>query len=223
MDNIDSRIWLTGNARLPPYGRSAPTAAPGATRPTNDGTPAGPLPLLRLALQSPAQAPVHCLTDLSGRCLFPTLPAGQFNSASKEGFCVVELHRQVAPGSAIDVSISPSETVKWSMCRSPPAIDPAKFRRSKRSAALKSSTSLSRHARLSQRPNFSPGVVQTKRANPTSSEPRPIRPSPCSTGSTSLNLPTGNSSSTSVPTPSAPFRSRPRASLPSPAKDRAAF
>lgn len=86
------------------------------------------VPAARISLQSPSLA-VRCETDFNGRCQFPALPAGQYQlRVEKSGFyALVEPAVQIAPASALEVSISHQQEVREvvDVHESPPAIDPA--------------------------------------------------------------------------------------------------
>lgn len=83
----------------------------------------------RVFLQSSPLPAVRCLTDFTGRCQFPALPAGQYQlRVEKEGFyALVEPGVQITHSSTIEVSISHQQEVREivDVHESPPAIDPA--------------------------------------------------------------------------------------------------
>ncbi len=87
------------------------------------------VPSARVSLQAPPAPTVRCETDLTGRCQFPSLPAGEYQlRVEKEGFyALVQPGVQIRPGSSIDVSISHQQEVHEivDVHESPPAIDPA--------------------------------------------------------------------------------------------------
>ncbi len=87
------------------------------------------VPGTRISLQSPPQPARHCQTDFTGRCQFPSLPAGQYQlRVEKEGFYAnVQPSVQLMPGSALEVTISHQQEVREvvDVHESPPAIDPA--------------------------------------------------------------------------------------------------
>lgn len=83
----------------------------------------------RVFLQSPPLPAVRCQTDFTGRCQFPSLPAGQYQlRVEKEGFyALVEPSVQITQSSTIEVSISHQQEVREivDVHESPPAIDSA--------------------------------------------------------------------------------------------------
>ena len=87
------------------------------------------VPRARVSLQAPSVAAAHCETDFSGRCQFPSLPAGQYRlRVEREGFyALVEPSVQITPTSTIEVAISHEQEVREvvDVHESPPAIDPA--------------------------------------------------------------------------------------------------
>jgi hypothetical protein len=87
------------------------------------------VPSARVSLQAPPSPAVRCETDLSGRCQFPSLAAGEYQlRVEKEGFYALDQPGvQIRPGLSIDVSISHEQEVHEivDVHESPPAIDPA--------------------------------------------------------------------------------------------------
>jgi hypothetical protein len=90
------------------------------------------VPSARIFLQTsssqvPAQEGIRCQTDFAGRCRFPNLSAGTYEvRVEKEGFyALLEPQVQLAPGSALDVSISHQREVREvvNVQESPAAID----------------------------------------------------------------------------------------------------
>src|SRR6266700_5594603 len=85
----------------------------------------------RVFLQSPPLPAILCQTNFAGRCQFPSLPAGNYQlHVEKEGFyALTEPGVNIAPSSAIDVSISHQQEVREivDVHESPPAIDPAQI------------------------------------------------------------------------------------------------
>ncbi|HUC30907.1 MAG TPA: carboxypeptidase regulatory-like domain-containing protein [Candidatus Acidoferrum sp.] len=83
----------------------------------------------RVFLQRPGAAEVQCLTDLSGRCQFPSLPAGTYQlRAEKEGlYALSERNVQMAAGATVEVVMSHQQEVREvvNVKESPTAIDPA--------------------------------------------------------------------------------------------------
>jgi TonB-dependent receptor-like protein len=83
----------------------------------------------RVSLESTGQPPVHCQTEFTGRCPFPTLPAGEYKlRVEKEGFYALEEAAvQITRTSVIEVAISHQQEVREvvDVHESPPAIDPA--------------------------------------------------------------------------------------------------
>ena len=83
----------------------------------------------RVYLESPPLPAQRCQTDYTGRCQFPSFPAGPYQlRVEKEGFyATVELSVQIAPSSIIEVTISHQQEVREivDVVESPPAIDPA--------------------------------------------------------------------------------------------------
>ncbi len=86
------------------------------------------VPSARVSLQAPPSPAVHCETDLSGRCQFPSLREGEYQlRVEKPGFYALDQPGvQIRPGSSIDVSISHQQEVHEivDVHESPPAIDP---------------------------------------------------------------------------------------------------
>ena len=89
------------------------------------------VPSARVSLQAPPSPAVRCETDLTGRCQFPSLAAGEYRlRVEKEGFyALVQPGVQITPGSSVDVSISHEQEVHEivDVHESPPAIDPAQI------------------------------------------------------------------------------------------------
>jgi hypothetical protein len=85
----------------------------------------------RVQLESPPLPAVRCQTDFSGRCQFPSLPAGPYQlRVEKEGFyATVQADVQIAPSSTIEVTILHQQEVREvvNVVESPPAIDPAQI------------------------------------------------------------------------------------------------
>lgn len=83
----------------------------------------------RIFLQSSTGPEVRCQTDFSGRCQFPTLPAGTYRlHVQKVGFYeLVQPNVQMNPGATIEVAVSHQQEVREvvDVKESPPAIDPA--------------------------------------------------------------------------------------------------
>ena len=83
----------------------------------------------RVYLQLAAQPALRCQTDLTGRCPFPSLPAGEYQlRVEKAGFyALLRPSVQIAAGSIIEVSISHQQEVREivDVHESPPTIDPA--------------------------------------------------------------------------------------------------
>ncbi len=82
----------------------------------------------RVYLQLAAQPALRCQTDLTGRCPFPSLPAGEYQlRVEKAGFyALLRPSVQIAAGSIIEVSISHQQEVREivDVHESPPTIDP---------------------------------------------------------------------------------------------------
>ncbi len=82
----------------------------------------------RVSLQSSSLSAVHCQTDFTGRCQFPTLAAGEYElRVEKEGFYELdEPSVRIARDSVVEVSISHQQEVRETVDvhESPPAIDP---------------------------------------------------------------------------------------------------
>jgi hypothetical protein len=87
------------------------------------------VPSARVSLQAPPSPALRCETDLSGRCQFPSLAAGEYQlRVEKQGFYALDQPGvQIRPGLSIDVSISHEQEVHEivDVHESPPAIDPA--------------------------------------------------------------------------------------------------
>ncbi len=86
------------------------------------------VPSARVTLQSSTLPALHCETDFTGRCSFPSLPAGAYDlKVERENFYALSENVQLAPGSTIDVTLSHQQEVKEvvNVRESPPAIDPA--------------------------------------------------------------------------------------------------
>ena len=84
----------------------------------------------RVSLQLPPLPAIRCQTDFTGRCPFPSLPAGQYRlRVEKEGFYELVEPIQITPGSTIEVSISHQQEVRETVDvhESPPVIDPAQI------------------------------------------------------------------------------------------------
>ena len=85
----------------------------------------------RVFLESTTLPAAHCQTDFTGRCQFPSLPAGPYQlRIEKEGFyALVEPKVEIIPTSAIEVAISHQQEVREviNVVESPPAIDPAQI------------------------------------------------------------------------------------------------
>ena len=85
----------------------------------------------RVILESPPLPAVRCQTDFTGRCQFPSLPAGSYQlRVEKEGFyATVEASVQITPSSVIEVTISHQQEVREvvNVVESPPAIDPGQI------------------------------------------------------------------------------------------------
>ena len=86
------------------------------------------VPSARVSLQAPPSPAVRCETDLTGRCQFPSLAAGEYQlRVEKQGFYALDQPSvQIRPGSTVDVSISHQQEVHEvvDVHESPPAIDP---------------------------------------------------------------------------------------------------
>ena len=99
----------------------------------------------RVTLQSTQTPAVHCQTDFTGRCPFPTIAPGQYQlRVEKEGYYAVdEPIVQITQASILEVAISHQQEVRETVDvhESPVAIDPAQVSSRNRSAASTSSTS----------------------------------------------------------------------------------
>jgi len=125
----------------------------------------------RVLLQSSRIPAVRCETDLTGRCQFPLLPAGQYQlRVEKEGFYLLtEPNVQITPTSTVEVAISHEQEVREvvDVRESPPAIDPAQVSAQEKISGLDvidmvyPSTHDFRNAL-----NFIPGVVQDQNGQP---------------------------------------------------------
>jgi Carboxypeptidase regulatory-like domain len=89
------------------------------------------VPSARVFLQSPPLPALRCQTDFTGRCQFPSLPAGLYQlRVEKEGFyALLQPSVQLTPGSTIEVSITHQQEVREivDVRESPPAIDPGQI------------------------------------------------------------------------------------------------
>ena len=89
------------------------------------------VPAARVFLQSSTQPAIHCQTDFTGRCRFPSLPAGTYElHVEKQGFyALVQPDVQITPGSTIEVAISHQQEIHEivDVRESPAAIDPAQI------------------------------------------------------------------------------------------------
>jgi hypothetical protein len=89
------------------------------------------VPSARVFLQSSPLPAIRCQTDFTGRCQFPSLPAGEYQlRVEKEGFyALLQPSIQLMPGSTIEVSITHQQEVREiiDVRESPPAIDPAQI------------------------------------------------------------------------------------------------
>ena len=125
----------------------------------------------RVLLESAALPGARCRTDLTGRCQFPLLPAGQYQlRVEKEGFyALVQPGVQITTSSTIEVAISHEQEVREvvDVHESPPAIDPAQVSAQETISGLDvidmvyPATHDFRNAL-----NFIPGVVQDQSGQP---------------------------------------------------------
>jgi hypothetical protein len=125
----------------------------------------------RVLLESPPLPEVRCQTDFTGRCQFPSLPAGSYQlRVEKEGFyATAEPSVQITPSSIIEVTISHQQEVREvvNVVESPPAIDPAQIAAQETVSGLDvinivyPTTNDYRNAL-----NYIPGVVQDQNGQP---------------------------------------------------------
>lgn len=86
------------------------------------------VPSARVSIQLPPLPAIHCQTDFTGRCPFPSLPAGTYLlRVEKEGFYELAEPIQINLNSSVEVSISHQQEVRETVDvhESPPIIDPA--------------------------------------------------------------------------------------------------
>ena len=109
--------------------QSAPQSAPTIAVTDENGVA---VPSARVSLRFLSEPPVRsglCQTDLTGRCQFPTFPAGPYElRIEKEGFyALIEPKVQITSNSLIEVSIAHQQEVREvvDVHESSPAIDPA--------------------------------------------------------------------------------------------------
>jgi len=85
----------------------------------------------RVLVESSSLPALRCQTDFTGRCPFPSLPAGSYQiRVEKEGFyALVQSNVQITESSTIEVTISHQQEVREvvDVVESPPAIDPAQI------------------------------------------------------------------------------------------------
>jgi len=125
----------------------------------------------RISVLSAQLSVPRCETDFTGRCQFPTLPAGQYAlHVEKEGFYAVdEPSVEMVRGSIIEVTLSRQQEVRETVDvhESPPAIDPAQVSSRETLSGLDvinmvyPATHDYRNAL-----NFIPGVVQDESGQP---------------------------------------------------------
>ena len=125
----------------------------------------------RVSLESATPPVVHCQTDFSGRCRFPSIASGAYRlRVEKQGFyATVEENVEIAPGSSIEVTISHQQEVREvvNVVESPPAIDPAQVAAQETISGLDvidivyPATNDYRNAL-----NYIPGVVQDQSGQP---------------------------------------------------------
>jgi Carboxypeptidase regulatory-like domain len=125
----------------------------------------------RVLIETPARAPLQCLTDFNGHCQFPSLGAGSYKvRVEKEGFYATEESGvQIAAGSTIEISISRQQEVKEvvNVRESPPQIDASQIASQETITGLDvinivyPDTNDYRNAL-----NFIPGVIQDQSGQP---------------------------------------------------------
>jgi TonB-dependent receptor-like protein len=131
--NFGAKFILAGYAVLSLFCGSSPAQTPGS-RPSpavhaftvvvldENGVA---VPAARVDLDS-ASASMHCETDITGRCHFPNLPAGEWQlRAQKEGFYEATIPRAQTSGT-LEVALHHQQEVRESInvVESVPAIDP---------------------------------------------------------------------------------------------------
>ena len=129
------------------------------------------VPSARVSLQASTGPPVTRVTDYTGRCQFPTLPAGKYQlRVEKENFYALEKpDLEISVASSIEVAIAHLQEIREvvDVRESPPAIDPTQISSKETLSGLDVVNMLFPTAHDYRNAlNFIPGVVQDQNGQP---------------------------------------------------------
>jgi len=129
------------------------------------------VPSASVSLTAPPQPAAHCETDFTGRCQFPSLPAGKYQlHVEKEGFYALDQAQvDITAASTIEVSLTHQQEIREvvDVRESPPAIDPAQVHSQESLSGLDVVNMLFPTAHDYRNAiNFIPGVLQDQSGQP---------------------------------------------------------